>query len=113
MGGFSPILEPERLRNLNADKFQQITESVIIPLNLGLRLKVRILDILTEALESLVEHFPFPRFVLISARTCSFVDDSLSHQYPVECNRSERNAVFLKKVFRGVERRSVCAGVDA
>lgn len=112
MGGFSPILEPERLRNLNADKFQQITESVVVQLNLGLRLKVRILYILTEALESLVEHLPFPRFVLISARTCSFVDDTLSHQDPVECNRSERNVVFLKKVFRSVKRWSLCAGVN-
>lgn len=111
--GFSHILEPERLRNLNTYKLQKVTEPVIIPLNLGLRLKVRILDILTEALEALVEHLPLPRFVLVSARTCSFVDNTLSHQDPVECNRSERNAVFLKKVFRSVERRSVCAGVDA
>ena len=52
--GFSHLLEPEHLRYLNADIFQQITESVVVLLNLGLRLKLRVLDILTEALEALV-----------------------------------------------------------
>ena len=110
--GYFHILEPERLRFLNADIFQQITESVVVPLNLGLRPKLRILDILTEALEALVEHLPLPRLVLVSARTCSLVDNTLSHQDPVECNRSERDVVFLKKVFRSVECRSLCAGVN-
>ena len=99
---FSHLLEPERLRNLYAYKLQKITEPVIIPLNLGLRLKLWILDILAEALEALVEHLPLPRLVLIPARTCSLVDNALSHQDSVECNRSERNVVFLKKVFRSV-----------
>lgn len=75
--GFFHLLEPEHLRFLNADIFQQITESVVVPLNLGLRLKLRILDILTEALEALVEHLPLPWLVLISARTCSFMDNTL------------------------------------
>ncbi len=110
--GFSHLLEPEHLRNFNANKFQQITESVVVPLNLGLRLKLRILDILTKALEALVEHLPLPRLVLIPARACSLVDNTLSHQNPVESNRSERDVVFLKKVFRSVERWSLCAGVD-
>ena len=100
--GFPHILEPERLRNRNTYKLQKVTKPVIIPLNLGLRLKLWILDILTEALEALVEHFPLPRLVLVSAGTCSLVDNALSHQYSVECNRSERNVVFLKKVFRSV-----------
>ena len=82
MVGFSPILEPERLRNLNAYKLKKVTEPVVVPLNLSLRLEVRILDILTEALEALVEHLPLPRLVLIPARTCSLVNNALSHQDP-------------------------------